>query len=701
MSKMKHLLTNLNSELSEYTPIPFWFLNDRLEKEELRRQLLDFKTKGIDGVVLHPRMGVPKSLEYLSEEYFTIIHYIVETAQELNMKIVLYDEGMYPSGSAHGEVVRQNPEYASMGITLVENPMDGILLAGPRNGKYLVAKYCGGTIRGIHYGEDDGDENAPLSADILNPDAVQCFIRLTHDQYYQCLEPYFGTTIIGFFTDEPCVLGRNVTGYYEWSKGFLKVFQQTGGEIEELWDLFGGESNASTVLYRKLIKHRLNTIYYQQLSNWCEAHGIALMGHPGESDDIEEEAYFHIPGQDLVFRRVSPEYGGVTGNESVMAKCSADAARCMGRRRNANECFGVCARPEDPWYMTASDMKWFIDWLAIRGVNLFVPHAFYYSLEGERSQERPPDVGPGNIWWKYYRLFSQYMKRLSYLMTDSRNGARIAVLCESGNMPSDALKDYYRNQVEFNYVPIAMLSKEKIIGGKLVIGEYTYDSIYYENIVIPEDLEHLLKQIPRLTSGVAPKQRDFICKNVCEDLRVSHLYKADTSMYCVVNEGNELIKEEVSIPETKYLYRYQLWNGTVHRIHIQNAEGRSKFVVKLHPRESALFICSDQRYEYEEEVLETVVELTDQFQLVEEQINKKIYSLKCPTPRHSFQVYGEEMVECYVDDKWIGVSFWEPHIFQLPESNEATSEINIRLVVTGNIVNVHGEYKADFGLRRK
>ena len=43
--------------------------------------------------------------------------------------------------------------------------------------------------------------------------------------------------------------------------------------------------------------------------------------------------------------------------------------------------------------MTASDMKWYIDWLGLRGVNLFIPHAFYYSVTGERKEERPPDVG--------------------------------------------------------------------------------------------------------------------------------------------------------------------------------------------------------------------------------------------------------------------------------------------------------------------
>mgnify|MGYP007129640589 CR=1 FL=1 len=41
------------------------------------------------------------------------------------------------------------------------------------------------------------------------------------------------------------------------------------------------------------------------------------MGHPEASDDVEEELYFHIPGQDLIMRRVSPESGGLREFDSV------------------------------------------------------------------------------------------------------------------------------------------------------------------------------------------------------------------------------------------------------------------------------------------------------------------------------------------------------------------------------------------------
>ena len=189
-------------------------------------------------------------------------------------------------------------------------------------------------------GEDDGEDGAPAAADILNPEAVKLFIRLTHDRYYEELKEYFGNTIIGFFTDEPCALGRNAEGFREWAEGMEREIEEAGGKLADLEGLFTGEENVTTGIYRKLIKKHLRETFYKALHDWCEDHGIWLMGHPAESDDVEEELYFHVPGQDLIMRRVSPESGGLLEFDSVQAKLAADIARHLGRRRNSNECFG-------------------------------------------------------------------------------------------------------------------------------------------------------------------------------------------------------------------------------------------------------------------------------------------------------------------------------------------------------------------------
>lgn len=276
------LLNQLAHPAREFTPIPFWFLNGDLTDKEIRRQLTDFAAHGVYGVVLHPRMGPAKRIWYLGRTYFHYIRTAVQIAAELGMTIVLYDEGMYPSGSACGQVVEGHPELASEGIALVETILpDDEILAQTESGT-LVARKSGGTMRGLHWGEDDGEPYAPKTADILSPEAVNRFIALTHEAYYRELKEYFGSTIIGFFTDEPSILGRNVSGMFPWTHGFAKLFAAEGGNLAGLAALFHGKENPATELYHKLILARESEVYHGSLARWCKAHNIGLMGPPPE-----------------------------------------------------------------------------------------------------------------------------------------------------------------------------------------------------------------------------------------------------------------------------------------------------------------------------------------------------------------------------------------------------------------------------------
>lgn len=576
----EQFFSNIINPSREFTPIPFWFFNDEPDEEEIARQLADYVQKGVNGIIVHPRIGLPEEMQYLSESYFKVVKYVVQTAERLDMKVVLYDEGMYPSGSAHGLVAAENADYASRGITLADSAKEGQVITRFPDGKYLIYGFTHGTIRGIHYGEDDGEPGAPMSADILNPEAVDAFIRLTHERYYQELKDYFGDTIIAFFTDEPCPLGRNAGGFREWADGMQEEILAENGKLEELEELFCGGENRTTRIYHRLIKKHLREVYYARLSRWCEAHGISLMGHPEASDDVEEEFYFHIPGQDLIMRRVAPETGGIRESDSVQAKLPADIARYLGRRRNANECFGVCNRKNIPWYFKGYDMKWYINWLGIRGVNLFVPHAFYYSVAGPRKEERPPDVGPHNIWWQHYRLFSDYMKRISYLMTDAVSLARVAVLCGSNCVPAGEVAGLYEHQIDFHYLPAAMLKDCAVRDGRLCIGPCQFEVVvdlygfrvqeayaaYLAGVRTVDEAAALYAKhncqdmicgdCPEKTAGQiggnVSQDCDYriaVTEGDCPCLRAVHMEKEGVSWYLFSNEGAETIETKVCVKE--------------------------------------------------------------------------------------------------------------------------------------------------------
>ena len=166
------LLNLLDHPSREFTPIPFWFLNGDLTHEEIRRQLQDFHDHGVYGVVLHPRIGLPRRIGYLSPDFFSYIRTAVETAKGLDMQIVLYDEGMYPSGSANGQVVQGYPELASQGIALTDEVRqeDKVLAYVAGGAKERLRSHAGhgDRDRGMRQSGAGGAKDCPPEGTYLN-----------------------------------------------------------------------------------------------------------------------------------------------------------------------------------------------------------------------------------------------------------------------------------------------------------------------------------------------------------------------------------------------------------------------------------------------------------------------------------------------------------------------------------------------------
>lgn len=558
---------------SEFSPMPFWFWNDDLSEEEIKRQISEFHQKGVNGFVIHPRIGLPETISYMGNSWLHFVTVAVEEAKSLGMSVILYDEAMYPSGSCHGEVVKHDPRYASKCLVMRESDACGEqetpVTKIEKDGKeyFFFETFSGGVIRGIHYGEDDGQPGAPRSADLLDFDAVKCFIALTHERYYRALADEFGDTVIGIFTDEPMICGRVADPCVPWTTGFLSVLEQHDFPVADLFYLFAKEETEEAQKARKryhdLIRQRLQDSFYRPIAEWCKAHRIALIGHPEKSTDIGLLTHFDIPCQDIVWRYVAPGNGsGVTGPHSTMAKCASDSARHHGKRRNGNECFGCCGHEDDPYAFSYEDMKWYLDWLFVRGCNLIIPHAFFYSLRGKRKEERPPDVGMNSSFWQEYHTVSDYIKRCSAINTDSVNITDVAILCSADELPWRAAKELYESQIEFNYLEYDLLKECSMENGYCSISDNGYHILITDGIY-SEECEPMLKAFAasggvvidyetctNFIATVSRSGRTVIRLERKKDLRVTHIRKYGTDLLFCVNEGEEpidtVIKEKVT-----------------------------------------------------------------------------------------------------------------------------------------------------------
>ncbi len=460
----------------EFSVMPFWFWNDDLNDEEIVRQIADFEAHGVYGFVIHPRIGLPRDIGWLSPRMLHAMHVAVDEAVRRKMYVILYDEGMYPSGSSAGQVVARNPSHAARGLAKIdlepgENPRleDGwklVVTLDRPNGRRMavVERPTGGVIRGLHYlGEETGkiEEELPPAGDILNPAAVSSFIELVYDRYAQEFGEHFGKTILGIFTDEPSPTGRG--GQRGIQAGNAALFDQIGGILgydfkpflADLWYDDGPDAAQHRADYHRAIAICLEENYYRRLSQWCRQHGVALTGHPGGSMDIGAERYFQMPGQDLVWRMVVPGPKALEGADSTTAKCASSAMVHLGRRRNANELYGAYGHE-----LTYDEMEWLASWCLVRGHNLLYPHAFYYSMRGPRKDERPPDVGPNAAWWDRYQPYADYCRRLSWLNTDSQHVCEVAILAEPARLPDLSAKTCYQHQRDFNYLEIRHLGED-------------------------------------------------------------------------------------------------------------------------------------------------------------------------------------------------------------------------------------------------
>ncbi len=449
----------------QFSVMPFWFWNDELTAQEIERQIADFEAHGVYGFVIHPRVGLPRDTGWLSEKMIRFMHLAIEQAKRRNMYVVLYDEGMYPSGSSSGQVVAANPSHAARGLfkidlaegehlKLAENEhLIGIVERPGGSRLAVVDRPSGGVIRGLHYIGDGPREETPPAADILNPAAVHSFIHLVYDRYAKEFGTYFGTTVLGIFTDEPSMLGRGGRGLPGTSDILQQVNRILGYDftpyLADLWYEDRPDSLRRRADFQRAVGLRLEETYYEPISQWCQTHHIPLTGHPAGSMDIGMERYFQIPGQDLVWRYVTPGKTALEGEHSTMAKCASSAMVHLGRSRNSNELYGAYGHE-----LTFDEMTWLANWCFVRGQNLLYPHAFYYSVRGPRREERPPDVGPHASWWGRYRPYADACRRLCWINTASQQVCDIAILGDSQWLPDASAKVCYQHQRDFNYLEL-------------------------------------------------------------------------------------------------------------------------------------------------------------------------------------------------------------------------------------------------------
>lgn len=517
-----------------FWPAYFWLWNAPLDEHTLRAQLEDMATHGARSVCMLP---MPKGFrpdstnnsmepDYLTPEYFEKVRVAVDEAAKLNMNWWLYDEGGWPSGLALGKVVEGRPELARQRIIREAIALDAPFTV-PRDSLALVVE---GTETKVFAPGDvwtpvNGTAAAHLyqlrqegSSDLMNPDAVQRFIQLTHEGYAAVLKSHFGSTIQFTFTDEPGAAMPRMPDHMPWTPGLDTIWKgQTGTELfGALPRLFSPqhrgarlEEAQNRIAMYDLLSGRFADVYFGGLETWGRNHGLASGGHLGGEDETlgaVKYSFGHVlrplrrmdvPGVDLIWRQLVPG-AGPQSNFPVLAPT---AAHQNGTRFAFSESFCVYGNG-----LTPAQMKWLLDYQYVRGINLMVLGCYPLSTRDHHMTGERPHFGGMNPLWDHLPGFHAYTARLGYALSVGAPAIRTAIyypvrdLWAWGTDATEAVATYEALQAgvaerpcAFDLIDDDMIAKSSLQDGALAVGPMRYDTVLCGDVrwMAPESLNKL------------------------------------------------------------------------------------------------------------------------------------------------------------------------------------------------------------------
>lgn len=454
---------------SEYRGAPLWSWNNRLDPDQLCRQIDCLKAMGFGGFHMHPRTGLATA--YLGSEFMEIVRRCVKKAEETGMLAWLYDEDRWPSGYGGGFVTK-DPRFRSQYLIFsrISNEEfkgpDACNIAkavGARTGKgkllsrYEVILRDGFLIqysrllpkespsgRGMVWNayletaEPVPWFNHQTYVNTLDRQAIKRFIEVTHERYAKAVGDYFGRVIPAIFTDEPQFVHKETLNHSDGSNDLVIPFTEDLSDTffaaygqslldhlpELFWELPSRKASVARYRYHDHVCERFASAFADTVGDWCSEHGLALTGHMMEEPTLQSQTSslgeamrslrsFHLPGIDILGDR----------REYTTAKQAQSAAHQYGREGVMSELYGITS-----WDFDFSEHKAQGDWQAALGVTVRVPHLSHVSLAGEAKRDYPPSISYQSPSYAEYPIVENHFARLNTVLTRGRPLVRVGVV---------------------------------------------------------------------------------------------------------------------------------------------------------------------------------------------------------------------------------------------------------------------------------
>ncbi len=425
-----------------FRPASFWSINDVITVEETARQMSDMINVGLSGGFFHSRSGLVT--KYMGNEWFDNIRAAIDIAKKQDGYLWLYDEDLWPSGAAGGEVTRHQPEHRKA-LLIAEFLLPGEVYEESEDKEfrygYRIFRDKINLIKAELISRDEintGEgERLTLSryyepvkgtwgasyANLLHEGATQDFIDRTHKKYAEEIGGEFGDRVPGIFTDEPNIIHKG--NGIAWYDGLPEYYGNNTGRnfADDLPLLFfdGNGCRRVRLLISRIISNRYVDVFSKKIFDWCADNSLAYTGHYNDEDNLlamlrnhsggimHHYLYQQIPGIDHLFRQTTPMLFTI--------KQAVSVARQTGRRV-LSEIFGVMRHTAN-----FSDFRWVGNFDLVMGVTVFCPHLTWYSATGRRKRDWPQNWSYQQTYWNDLKPLNDYFTRLASIL--SRGKAKV------------------------------------------------------------------------------------------------------------------------------------------------------------------------------------------------------------------------------------------------------------------------------------
>ncbi|MBQ2880842.1 MAG: hypothetical protein IJE40_01100, partial [Clostridia bacterium] len=377
---------------------------------------------------------------------------------------------------------------------------------------------------------NDSWYNGQSYVDTLSKDAIDKFIEVTHDSYFEAVGDEFDGTVPAIFTDEPQFSKKRTFGFatdtndvsLPWTYDLPESFSQRYGydltdKLPELfWELPEGKISVARYHYHDHVCDRFTEAFADNCGSWCEKHGINMTGHMMEEPTLHSQTSslgeamrsyrkFGLPGIDMLCNSV----------ELSTAKQAQSAVHQYGREGMLSELYGVT-----DWDFDFRGHKFQGDWQAALGVTIRVPHLYWVSMAGEAKRDYPASIGHQSPWYKEYSYVEDHFARVNTAMTRGKPIVKVGVIhpVESywlhfgPKFMTAAIREQMEQHfssliewllaglIDFDFISESLLPEQigEITESKLPVGV-----MEYETILVPE-----LETIRRSTFDILKKYHD-------------------------------------------------------------------------------------------------------------------------------------------------------------------------------------------------